>query len=90
MSYWTKWKLSSWPLAMPVYCWTTQDELVYLRDLHRGRKKVLLKRWLMLAYVRWWNGYGMSVEVGRCILEARDLLADLERIDKAEQSGIAR
>ena len=63
--------------------WTTQDELLFVRDLYSRRKIVELRRYVRVAHERRWWGEGMQVEAGVVILAARDLLTELETLLRA-------
>lgn len=63
---------------MPLPTWTTQDEIAFLRRLADKKDAKAIRRWLNLALIRRWHGEGMHVEVGRCILAAKDMLEELE------------
>ncbi len=70
------------PLPIPIsgesMVWTTADELSYLRGLYARKKLRALRGYVRHAHDRKWFGPGMRVEAGLVILEARDLLAQLE------------
>ncbi len=71
----------SLPFESPI--WTTEDELSYVRALHRDHKVLLLKVYVRWAHERRWYGPGMRVNAGMVILEARDLLEDLMKRGEA-------
>lgn len=59
--------------------WTTGDELGFVRGMFLRQDRSGLKSYVALAAVRRWYGDGMRVDPGVVILEARDLLSELER-----------
>ena len=73
------------PMSLPheSAIWTTEDELSYVRALHRDHKVLLLKVYVRWAHERRWYGPGMRVNAGMVILEARDLLEDLMKRGEA-------
>jgi hypothetical protein len=59
--------------------WTTQDELMFIRGLFIRGKIQNLRNYVRVAHERKWWGEGMAVNPMIVILEARDLLAEMER-----------
>lgn len=67
------------PFANTSVTWTTADELAFIHSMYTQKKLRVLRFYVQLAHNRKWFGTGMRVEAGRVILEARDLLAKLEK-----------